>query len=121
MATMFRTQSIENLSQNSSVFDAITELKKHAWYPQMTVIEAEAALSNKPPYTYITRPRGPGEGARGYAISFVNLNGSIEHHYFTLIDSNRGVWRNFHPDHVGSLGKVICDMMDCEVLNCKPL
>lgn len=119
MATMFRNQTSENLSQNSSGFDAIAELKKYAWYPQMTVIEAEAALSNKPPYTYITRPRDGGE--RGFTISFVNLNGSIEHHPFSLINPTLGIWRNLMPEHVGSLGKVICDMMDCEVLDCKPL
>lgn len=115
---MFRNQLIDSPSQNTSFFDINVELGKHAWHPEMTVVEAEAVLQDKPPYTYITRPR---EGERGFAISFVNLNGTIEHHYFTLIDPKYGIWRNGGPCHIGRIEKVICDMMDCTVFDCRPL
>lgn len=118
MATMFRSQCFKGNTQDRVFFDAVAELKKYSWYPQMTIIEAEEILTNQPSYTYILRPR---ETGRGFAISFVNPKGCVEHHYFTLIDSKYGIWRNGGLDHVGSLQKVICDMMDCEVLDCKPL
>jgi len=118
MATMFRSQYIERNTQGRVFFDADAELRKHSWHPQITMIEAEKVLSKQPPYTYITRPR---ETERGFIISFVNLKGCVEHHSFTLIDSKYGIWRNGSPEHVGSLQKVICDMMDCELLDCKPL
>ncbi len=118
MATIFRTQTVENPSQHSTVFNANAELRNHSWHPQLTIIKAEEALADKPPYTYLTRLR---DGERGFAISFVNLNGFIEHHYFNLIEPKFGIWRNGQPHHMGSLSKVICDMMDCELLDCKPL
>jgi hypothetical protein len=118
MATMFRNQCFESNAQGKVFFDADAELRKHSWHPQMTASQAEEALTNQPPYTYITRPR---ETERGFIISFVNPMGCIEHHYFTLIDSKYGIWRNSSPEHVGSLQKVICDMMECEILDCKPL
>lgn len=118
MATMFRIQSDRYQPKKGRVFDAIAELKKHAWRQDMTIVEAEEVLAGKPSYTYVTIPRS---SERGYLISFVNLNGSIEHHPFTLIDSTHGIWRNSHPQHVGSLSKVICDMMECGLADCRPL
>jgi hypothetical protein len=84
----------------------------------MTAVEAEQVLVNKPPFTYVTRPR---ETERGFMISFVNRNGCVEHQPFTLIDNKHGIWRNCGPSNVGKLQKVICDMMQCEVLDCKPM
>lgn len=118
MATMFRNQCFEGNAQGRVFFDAEAELKKHSWHPRMTAIEAVEALENQPPYTYVTRPR---ETERGFFISFVNPKGFIEHQNFSLIDSKHGIWRNCSPEHVGSLQKVICDMMDCEILDCNPL
>ncbi|MBS0629945.1 MAG: hypothetical protein JSS30_06985 [Verrucomicrobia bacterium] len=118
MATILNYRPIEKVVKTSSNFDAGAELRKHAWHPEMTIIEAEAALANKPVYTYVTRLR---EGERGFAITFVNAHGKIEHQPFTLLDTKRGIWRNCGPLHIGSLGKVICDMMRCTMLDCKPL
>ncbi len=118
MTTILMAQPIERVVQQCFSFDPIAELKRYAWHPEMNVITAEKALFKKPAYTYITRFR---ETERGFEISFVNLNGDIEHHYFTLVDAKHGIWRNSAPEHIGSLGKVICDMMECSILDCKPL
>lgn len=118
MTTHLTTSLVKKVTHKNSKFDIYTELKAHAWHPEMTMMDAEAALANKAIYTYITRPR---EGERGFSISFVNRNGTVEHQYFSLIDDKHGIWRNCQPHHIGSLGKVVCDMMNCTLIDCKPL
>jgi len=118
MAMMFRQEHSGRVESNEITFYLDVELKKHAWHPYMNALEAEALLSGHPTFTYLTRPSDLG---RGFALSFVNPKGHIEHHYFTLINPKYGIFRNAHPSHVGKLEKVIRDMMDCGICEEQPL
>ena len=99
-------------------FDVDQELNQHGWRPFLSAMDAEKALEGKAPYTYLLRR----SSIRGkFEISFVKANGSISHDLFTLIDPKYGIWRNGHFSHVGTLAKVIRDMMHCEMHVGQPL
>lgn len=99
-------------------YDLNQELKMHGWQPFMTYLDAEKALSGKSAYTYLIRSLPE---RNKFVISFVRPDGEIEHDQFTLLDPIYGIWRNAAPHHVGTLAKVIRDMMDCEMYVGQPL
>lgn len=118
MATFMNFRKEEENTQTDIRFDVNTALRRNGFRHDLDALEAEKMLSDKPVYTYVLRPNSL---HRGFAISFVQKNGSIKHDHFTLIDHIYGIWRNGQFHHVGKLEKVICDMMECSVYDLKPL
>ena len=118
MAVMLRDSSKKASIEKEAHFNIDAELRKHSWMLEMSLLQAEVALRNQKPFTYLLRP---GELGRKFAISFVQANGYVKHDYFTIIDPKIGMWRNGVSSHVGSLYKVIRDMMDCEMHEGQPL
>lgn len=117
MATFMNFKSNGNHNQSTSHFDVDATLKKNG-FRHIDAIEAEKMLSGKAPYTYLVRPN-PAD--RSFFVSFVQPNGSVKHDHFSLLDPIYGIWRNYQPHHVGKLEKVICDMLECEPSQLKPL
>lgn len=118
---MTKTLMLDHTAQmtdTSSAFEVNEELRKHAWYPSINILQAQDLLSGKPAYTYLIRPSDIG---RGFSISFVQKNGTVKHDNFTLINPKLGIWLNGHPSHVGKLAKVIRDMMHCSIDQGQPL
>ena len=116
MATLLR-QSFSN-KPTLTQFNLNDELNKHAWRPYMDADEATKALQGKPAYTYLLRTsliRGK------FEISFVQTDGSIKHDQFSLVNPRYGIWRNGQGSHLGTLAKVIRDMMHCQMHIGQPL
>jgi len=93
---------------SSPFFNLEIELENHGWHPNLSAGEAEAILSDKAAYTYLIRLD---EMQKGFYVSFVSPNGFIQHGHFDLIDPIYGMFRNFCTPHVGSLKKVLNDLM----------
>jgi len=110
MATLFNFQVSETVEVKQSGYQLESELYQHAWRPGINETQAEKLLEGSSVYTYLLRPSVIG---RKFAISFVQLNGKVKHDTFTLVDPKYGIWRNGMEHHVGTLPKVIRDMMDC--------
>lgn len=105
-------------SKNVSSFDLDAELRNNSWCPFLGLEEAEELLKDQPAYTFLLRPK---EAGRGFAISFMNPKGVIEHHPFTLINAKYGIFRNFCRSNVGRLSQVVCYMMECTSEQMRPL
>lgn len=118
MATFMNFKNGRENHETHGSFDINATLNKNGWRPNADSLQSESLLSGQPSHTYILRPN---MARRGFAISFVQPNGSVKHDSFTLIDPIYGIWRNGGNDHVGKLEKVICDMMDCTPYDLKPL
>jgi len=118
MAVMYSYEQRDEVASDPFHYDVNAELAKHSWRPGMDALEAEALLAGKSPYTYLLRPSIIN---RKFVISFVRPNGTIEHDTFSLIDAKRGIWRNAYWHHVGTLEKVVRDMMDCDFSEGTPL
>jgi len=117
MKTINRQKKGRNLS-SSPWFDLSAELQKHAWFSNITAEGAEELLTGKPMYTYLIRPD---EEGTGFCVTFVSPSGKVKHDHFTLIDPVYGVFRNYEPCHVGSLKKVLRDLMHCSLDEGAPL
>ncbi len=110
MSLMFNREYEAGIAPKNTGFDPNAELVKHAWFPKMNAVEAEAMLQGQSTYTYLVRPH---DTRRGFAISFVHPEGHVSHDFFTVLDPKYGIWRNCSPAHVGQLEKVLRDMMNC--------
>ncbi len=116
MATLLQhSSSRETFSQ---YYNLNQDLKSHGWQSSMDEIQAEEALEGKPAYTYLLRSS---PYRKKYELSFVAVDGKVKHDHCTLIDGVEGVWINACPTHIGSLGKVIRDMMECKLHEGQPL
>lgn len=108
MSILYKQENDKKGAESPSTYDVEKDLRQHNWHPYMNAMDAVVALKGQPPFSYILRPS---EHGRGFAISFVQKNGHVAHDYFSLLNPKFGIWRNLAPHHVGSLDKVIQDMM----------
>jgi len=108
MTASYDINDQEKNTAHDPTFDLDAELTQYHWIPDPLSIHAEKSLEGKSAYTYLLRPR---EEGRGFAISFMQPTGYVKHDHFSLIDAERGIFRNGQGHHVGKLAKVIDDML----------
>ncbi len=117
MTHLFQVTQQSHPSSNAP-FILDDALKRNSFQPRMALLEAELALQGKPAFTYLLRPSDIG---RGFAVAFVQPSGYVKHDYFRLINPKYGIFINGIPTHVGTLEKVIRDMMYCQMDEGSPL
>lgn len=77
--------------------------------PDLSLLEAKCLLIGQPAYSHLVIPA---DIFGKFIVVFVAADGKLEHDFIKIIDYENGIFLNGAPSHVGSLVKVIRDVMN---------
>lgn len=112
-------QTLPQVTENPWVQEKLNEITSHsAWHGELTGIEAEALLRQKPSFTFLLRQ---GEKVDHFYLSFVEGE-RFNHLPFTFdYPSKRWFYRNSFPHFADDLKVFIPEIMHKEEAECYPL
>lgn len=89
-------------------------VQNYAHFRNISIFEARLALEGQPAYSHLVLPTNR---VSTFIIVYVGFDRSLKQDTIEVIDVKQAHVANGMPHHVGSLEKVICDLMWDE-MNC---
>ena len=101
------------------VTNKVNEIKQHpGWQESFDEIKCERLLASESPYTFVLRP---GKDMFHYFLSFVEVDGTVQHKLVKIELSARGwLYRNGAGAIRESINDLVSVVMHTTAENCKP-